>query len=87
MALSDADKSLLKQYLPIPEEDAARLSSIAKHRGSGLRNSSPEEVSRVSRLLNQHLVLYFSNGGEYYDIHPLIRDEVEKIVQRLNVKA
>jgi hypothetical protein len=85
-AIDGAIQRIREQYLPLSEEDAVRLSSIAAHRGSGLRDNSPEEVSRISRLLNQHLVLYFSNGDEYYDIHPLVRDEVKKIVQRLNVK-
>ncbi len=84
--IEGAIQRIREQYLPISEEDATRLSSIAEHRDSGLRNSSAQEVSRISRLLNQHLVLYFSNGGDYYDIHPLIRDEVKKIVQRLNLK-
>jgi hypothetical protein len=86
LVIDGAIQRIREQYLPLAEEDAVRLSSIEEHRGSGLRDSSPEEVSRTNRLLNQHLVLYFSNGGEYYDIHPLIRDEVKKIVQRLNVK-
>jgi hypothetical protein len=86
LVIEEAIQRIREQYLPISEEDAVQLSSIAEHRGSGLRNSTPEEVSRTSRLLNQHLVLYFSNGGDYYDIHPLIRDEVQKIVKRLNAK-
>jgi hypothetical protein len=86
VVIERAIQRIREQYLPISEEDAARLSSIAQHRDAGLRNDSPEEVSRVSRLLDQHLMLYFSNGGEYYDVHPLVRDEVEKIARRLNVK-
>jgi hypothetical protein len=81
-----AIQRIREQYLPISEGDAVRLSSIAKHRDSGLRDDTAAEVSRITRLLNQHLMLYFSNGDEYYDVHPLIRDEVNKIVQRLNAK-
>jgi hypothetical protein len=84
--IDGAIQRIREQYLPISEEDAVRLYAIAEHRSSGLQNSTPEEVSRISRLLNQHLVLYFSNGSEYYDCHPLVRQEVREIVGRLIAK-
>jgi len=33
-------------------------------------------VGRLSRFLDTHLVLYLTNGEDWYDVHPLIRDEV-----------
>jgi len=38
------------------------------------------------RLLETHFILYFKNDNDWYDIHPLVRDEVERIV-RLNPRA
>ena len=81
-----AIQRIREQYLPISEEDALILAEIAAHRGAGLRSSDGKEISRNSRMLNEHLVLYFSNGGEYYDVHPLVREEVDKIVRRLKAK-
>jgi hypothetical protein len=81
-----AIQRLREQYLPLSDEDAKRLSLIEKTGDCVRQDSGPAEVSRISRLLNDHLVLYFSNGGDWYDIHPLIREEVKRIVRRLNVK-
>ncbi|MEW6157310.1 MAG: hypothetical protein AB1813_07745, partial [Verrucomicrobiota bacterium] len=71
-----------EDYLPIPIEDALRLAEISKTRDCILAAASPQEAASTSRLLDLHLVLYFSNGGDWYDIHPLICDEVERIVKR-----
>jgi hypothetical protein len=71
------------QYLPLAEEDASRLAEIERTRACILRRASPDEVAWISRLLDLHFVLYFSNGGDWYDIHPLIRDEVRAVVKRL----
>ena len=35
--------------------------------------------------MNTHMVLYFINGDEWYDLHPLIRDEVAEIVKRADI--
>jgi hypothetical protein len=40
------------------------------------------DVSRLTRFLDTHFVLYLRNGEEWYDIHPLIREEVQAIVDR-----
>ena len=63
-------------FLPIAAEDAIWLQSISESRASGLINTSPESVARFTRFLDTHFVLYLRNGEEWYDIHPLIRDEV-----------
>jgi hypothetical protein len=84
--IESAIQRLREQYLPLSDEDAKRLSLIEETGDCVREDSGPAEISRISRLLNEHLVLYFSNGGDWYDIHPLIRDEVQKIVKRLNAK-
>ncbi len=84
--IQGAIQRLREQYLPLSDEDAKRLALIEKTRACVREDSGPAEVSRISRLLNDHLVLYFSNGGDWYDIHPLIRDDVKAIIQRLNLK-
>jgi len=84
--ITAAIQHLREQYLPLSDEDAKRLSLIEKTGDCVRDDSGPAEVSRISRLLNEHLILNFSNGEDWYDIHPLIREEVEKIVKRLNAK-
>jgi hypothetical protein len=69
-------------YLPIAIDDAQWLHDIELVRGSMLPNTEPASVNRLTRFLDTHFVLYFTNGKEWYDIHPLIRDEVSEICKR-----
>jgi hypothetical protein len=72
------------RFLPISQEDAHWLNKIEESRSlsEALPNISGENVGKVARYLDTHLVLYFRNGDDWYDIHPLIREEVNKIVER-----
>lgn len=72
-----------RQFLPISVEDARTLEQIGRTRCVDPSDSSPETVMRLSRLLDSHLVLYFTNGEEWYDIHPMIQEEVAAILQRV----
>ena len=72
-----AINSARNAMLPIAVEDAKWLNEIGRFRSAGLLTSDFESVNRLTRFLDNHSVLYFTNGAEWYDIHPLIRDEVE----------
>lgn len=74
-------------FLPIAIDDAAWLSKIAKSRECSLPSMDAADVGRLTRYLDTHFVLYLRNGEEWYDIHPLIRDEVEAIVERQQKNA
>jgi hypothetical protein len=76
--------SAKQELLPITQEDAEWLLRISTIRATALENSTPEQVTRLSRFIDNHFVLYFINGDEWYDIHPLIRDEVKKVVFAVN---
>jgi hypothetical protein len=69
-------------FLPIAVDDAIWLSKIAHLRECALPTVEADDVNRLTRFLDTHFVLYLKNGEEWYDIHPLIREEVELIVQR-----
>jgi len=69
-------------FLPIAIDDAVWLSKIAHLRECALPTVEAADVNRLTRFLDTHFVLYLKNGEEWYDIHPLIREEVELIVQR-----
>jgi hypothetical protein len=60
--------------------DAEWLKRIADTRAADPR--SPEDRIRLIRFLDGHMVLYLRNGQEWYDVHPLIREEVAAIVKR-----
>ncbi len=71
-----------RQYMHIAIDDAHWLHQISRLRSAELPKANAENVGRLTRFLDAHFVLYFKNGGDWYDIHPLIRDEVEAIVKR-----
>lgn len=78
----DIDRSIAairSQYLPISLEDAKWLDAISKTRRTDLEKL--DDLKRLVRFLDAHLVLYLVNGKEWYDIHPLIREEVVSIVE------
>lgn len=65
---------MTNEALPIADEDARWLARIAEDHTSGLERN--EDIPALARFLNQGLVLCYYNGGEWYDVHPLIRDQV-----------
>lgn len=81
--IEHAISSVRSTFLPVSKEDALLLSEIAKTNSSGLTD---ENNGRLAKLLDTHLVLYFKNGEEWYDIHPLIRDEVDKVVRQIELE-
>ena len=68
-------------FLPIAIDDAHWLAKIEKTREASLANTQGINVGKLTRFLDTHFVLYLRNGQEWYDIHPLIREEVENIVK------
>lgn len=82
-AIQNAIQAVRSNFLPIAAEDALWLDQIEKLRVSALPSNKPEDVSRLTRFLDTHFVLYLANGKEWYDIHPLIREEVAAIAKRL----
>jgi hypothetical protein len=70
-----------RDFLPIAQDDARWLAEIARVRATALPSTEATPVNRLARFLDSHFVLYFVNADEWYDIHPLIRDEVVEVVQ------
>ena len=73
--------ALRRDYLPIARNDAKWLAEIAHNRATALPDTEPGAVNRLSRFLDSHRVLYFVNAEEWYDVHPLIRDEIDKVLR------
>jgi hypothetical protein len=65
----------------IADDDAEWLWRI--HNDHEFPLPSIEQLPRLSRFLDTHMVLCYRNGNEWYDIHPLIVDSVERQVRRL----
>ena len=81
-AIAGAITSVRGDFMSISVEDARWLAKIGEQRKHGLPDTSPESVNRLTRFLDTHFVLYLKNGEKWYDIHPLIREEVTKIIER-----
>ena len=77
-----AISELRTSYLPIPLADAKWLHQIGNQRDCLLADRSLESVQRMTFFLDTHCALILKNGDEWYDVHPLIRDEVAEIVKR-----
>lgn len=74
-------------FLPIAIDDAVWLQRISESRTSVLQNTAPDAVARFTRFLDTHFVLYLRNGEEWYDIHPLIREDVKYIAEMADAKT
>jgi hypothetical protein len=77
----DAINAARRDFLPIAQDDAKWLADIARVRATALPSTGAAPVNRLARFLDSHFVLYFVNGKEWYDIHPLIREEVMEVVE------
>ncbi len=73
--------NLRNEFLPVAVEDARWLAEIARRRDTALPDSTAESIDRLSRFLDSHLVLYLTNGKDWYDVHPLVRDEALKLAK------
>lgn len=80
VAIERAIKKIKRDFPPITIDDAYLLKRIADTRSADPKN--PDDIRHLVNLLHKHMILYLANGKEWYDVHPIIRVEVEEIVYR-----
>jgi hypothetical protein len=68
-------------FLPISLAQAKCLGEIERHRMCALPDNKPETIYNITHLLNSHCALILRNGGEWFDVHPIIRDTVKGILR------
>jgi hypothetical protein len=78
-AIDGAILNVRSNFLPISLDDAKWLAEIERERKTLLRTTDPADIHRLTRFLDTHVVLYLKNGEEWYDVHPIVRDEVISI--------
>lgn len=61
-------------------EDAHWLSEIHETQAADVKSANAADVNRYMRLLDSHLILYYQNDENWYDTHPLVRPDVDRIV-------
>ena len=76
------------EFLPIANDDARWLARIAQTHQAELQ--SLDRLPSLARFFDTHLVLCYRNGGngeEWYDVHPLVAEQVHKQTAALNSSA
>jgi len=64
------------EFLPIANDDAQWLAEVARTHQAELQ--SLDQLPSLARFFDTHLVLCYRNGEEWYDVHPLVAEQVRK---------
>lgn len=67
---------LRREMLPIAEDDKLWLRDIAQSKQAKL--NSKDKLPDFARFFDTKLVLNYRNGDDWYDVHPLLRDEIRR---------
>ncbi|HYO56588.1 hypothetical protein, partial [Archangium sp.] len=74
--LDDAENHLRRDMLPLAEADKEWLKRINQTKQPGLKEI--QHLPQLARFLDTHLVLNYRNGDDWYDVHPLLWDELKR---------
>jgi hypothetical protein len=72
--IGSAIQHIRNNLLPISDDERASLVRVANEHKAPL--GTQESWLELTSLFDRHLVLGYENGETWYDVHPLIRDEV-----------
>lgn len=75
-AVTHAENAVRSEMLPIPADHLAWLKRIANSHEPCLE--SDQYLPVLAHFLDSRLVLNYRNGCDWYDVHPLLRDVVDK---------
>jgi len=73
--ISDAEDAVRGDMLPIARDDAQWLARVSKNHKAEL--DSLGDLTDFSRLQQGKYLLHYRNGEDWYDVHPLLRKEVQ----------
>lgn len=65
---------LRREMLPLAEDDKLWLRDIATFKQANLK--SKDKLPDFARFFDTKLVLNYRNGDDWYDVHPLLREEI-----------
>jgi hypothetical protein len=77
LALAD----LHNDYSPIPHADILWLDEVRETHEASLPDA--RELPRLARFFDNHVVLCYRNGHEWFAVHPIIEDTVAESSERL----
>jgi hypothetical protein len=75
-AVRPAENAARNEMLPIPADHLVWLQRITKTHDTCLEKDADLPV--LAHFLDNRLVLNYRNGGDWYDVHPLLREVVDK---------
>ena len=73
--LTDAEDAVRSDMLPIADDDRGWLARIQANHYPNL--PSLDQLPEFARLQQGKYVLQYRNGGDWYDVHPLLRRAVD----------
>jgi hypothetical protein len=76
----DTAIGIVRDDFRVSVEDARWLYKIHEEQWAAPETDKAAHVNLLNRLLDSHLVLYYRNDEDWYDSHPLVREEVNRIV-------
>lgn len=79
-ALSDAKAAVRNDMLPIAADDLDWLEKVASTHKPALE--SLDKLPDFARLQQSKYLLHYRNGEDWWDIHPLLRDELQAHVAK-----
>lgn len=79
-AIDDELASIRNDYLPISLADARWLADVANTHEAELPDR--DRVPGLARYFESHLLLCYRNGEEWYDLHPLLQQTVQRLAAR-----
>ncbi len=68
-------------YLPLAAADAQWLHALTQSKQAELVQRAadgPQSLYQLSRFFDTHMVLAYRDGEDWYDVHPLLADEVAR---------
>jgi hypothetical protein len=77
-AVKPAENAARNEMLPIPADHLGWLQRISRTHETCLEKDADLPV--LAHFLDNRLVLNYRNGSDWYDVHPLLRDVVDKHV-------
>ncbi len=80
-AVDQALHEVRNSYLPVPRADAEWLARVRRTHDPELvvhraHDGEDANLYNLARFFDTHMMLCYRDGREWYDVHPLLRDEV-----------
>jgi len=75
-AVKPAEEAARREMLPIPAEHLTWLKRITESHDTCLDKDA--DLPTLAHFLDNRLVLNYRNGSDWYDVHPLLREVVDK---------